>query len=109
MIACAHVALTPTCRRDALRFGVGAALASYVPTLQAAIAFDKQSQIMQSMQTSPNGGTPPSDLGVAKRVVREDFDDITFSGLRGCDGKPVASARLAMCFSKTEFSPASTR
>lgn len=98
MIACAHVAaLTPTCRRDALRFGVGAALASYVPsTIRPAIAFDNAIPDYAKYADKPKRrGTPPSDLGVAKRVVKgEDFDDITFSGLRGCDGKPN-------CFSTT--------
>ena len=42
-------------------------------------------------------GTPPKDLGLAKRSINEmsiDADPETFMGLRGCDGKPN-------CFSTT--------
>ena len=85
--------LVPT-RRDAIHLGLGA-LASLAS--RPAVAFDNAVPEYADYRDKPKRpGTPPKDLGIAKRTVRgeDSFDEITFSGLRGCDGKPN-------CFSTT--------
>ena len=81
-------------RREALQ-GLGfSALAVAAP----ATAFDNAVPEYANYVDKPKRkGTPPKDLGVAKRSINEnsiDADPITFEGLRGCDGKPN-------CFSTT--------
>ena len=62
-----------------------------------AAAFDNAVAEYETYKDKPKRpGTPPKDLGIAKRTVKgeDPLDDIVFTGVRGCDGKPN-------CFSTT--------
>lgn len=63
-----------------------------------AVAFDNAiPEYAQYADKAKRRGTPPKDLGVAKRSINEmsmDADPKSFDGLRSCDGKPN-------CFSTT--------
>ena len=81
-------------RREAV-IGLGGLLT----TLAApAVAFDNAiPEYASYADKAKRKGTPPKDLGVAKRTINEmsmEADPRTFDGLRGCDGKPN-------CFSTT--------
>jgi hypothetical protein len=85
----------PACRRDVLRLLGAGTLA--VCTTSPADAFDNAiPEYADYKDKAKRPGTPPKDLGVAKRMVKgeDPLDDVIFSGLRGCDGKPN-------CFSTT--------
>ena len=99
LLACASAALLEplaprASRRDAVRlFGFGALAGAAGP----AVAFENAlPQYADYKDKAKRPGTPPKDLGLAKRNVKgeDSFDEITFTGLRGCDGKPN-------CFSTT--------
>ena len=83
-------------RRDALRLlGAGAAVAIGAGP---AVAFDNAiPDYAKYVDKAKRPGTPPKDLGLAKRTINADSidaDPLTFQGLRTCDGKPN-------CFSTT--------
>ena len=80
-------------RSASRRVLLGSALATLA---SPALAFDNAIPDYAKYADKPKRkGTPPNDLGVAKRTVEGvDFDTITFQGLRDCDGKPN-------CFSTT--------
>ena len=83
-----------TGRRHALGLGVAATLG----VAQKSSAFENAiPEYAQYADKAKRRGTAPNDLGVSKRTINADSidaDPLTFSGLRGCDGKPN-------CFSTT--------
>ena len=88
-------------RRDTLRLGL-LGLGGFTGCLTAgagsAAAFDNAiPEYAQYADKAKRKGSPPKDLGVAKRTINAESinaDPVTFNGLRGCDGKPN-------CFSTT--------
>jgi len=89
----------PAARRDAVRLGFGAFAGCLAAgTSPAAFAFENAiPEYANYADKTKRRGTPPKDLGVLKRTINADSidaDPMTFSGLRGCDGKPN-------CFSTT--------
>ena len=83
-------------RRDALTAVFGLSTLMAVPP--AAEAFENAiSDYAKYVDKPKRAGTPPKDLGLAKRTINAesiDADPQTFQGLRTCDGKPN-------CFSTT--------
>ena len=75
---------------------VGAAIAVMTGAAGPAASFENAvPEYAEYVGKPKRPGTPPKDLGLVQRTIKgEDFDDITFKGLRGCDGKPN-------CFSTT--------
>mgnify|MGYP001248960498 CR=1 FL=1 len=97
----ASAALPASTRRVAAAHLLGlACFAAAAP----AVAFDNA--VSAEYKDKPKRpGTPPKDLGLAKRSINEmsiDADPETFMGVRGCDGKPN-------CFSTTGDSLLSDR
>lgn len=99
--ACALRPPTQRCatgRRQALSLGAAAALGATLCSPQKSLAFENAiPEYAQYADKAKRRGTPPNDLGMAKRTINADSidaDPVTFSGLRGCDGKPN-------CFSTT--------
>lgn len=85
-------------RREALRLlGLGG-LAACLTAPGPAEAFENAiPEYAQYVDKAKRAGTPPKDLGIAKRTINAnsiDADEVTFVGLRGCDGK-------TNCFSTT--------
>jgi len=93
LVSCEAVRST---RRAVIGGGAAAAVAS--SPIRRAGAFDNAiPEYASYVDKAKRRGTPPKDLGVLKRTINEqsiDADPVTFSGLRGCDGKPN-------CFSTT--------
>lgn len=89
-------ALVP--RREALRLlGLGSFAACLTAPGPAAAFENAIPEYAQWVGKPKRAGTPPKDLGISKRTINAnsiDADELTFSGLRGCDGKPN-------CFSTT--------
>ena len=84
------------CRREFVTIGAAAGL--YSMGIRSATAFENAiPEYAQYADKPKRPGTPPKDLGLAKRTINAnsiDADELTFTGLRGCDGKPN-------CFSTT--------
>ena len=87
---------TPTAliarRREALRLmGLGSFAACLTAPGPAAAFENAVPEYAQYVGKPKRPGTAPKDLGIAKRTINAnsiDADETTFSGLRGCDGKP---------------------
>jgi len=92
-LSAAPTAVSPS-RRDVALLGL-ASLAGCM-TASPAVAFENAIEDYAKYADKPKRkGTPPKDLGVSQRTIEAgDFDQITFNGLRECDGKPN-------CFSTT--------
>ena len=93
-----HVPAAPAAsRRDALGLGLLAGVGAIGSAAGPALAFANAIPEYEQYKDKPKRpGTAPKDLGIAQRTVKgeDSFDEVTFSGLRGCDGKPN-------CFSTT--------
>ena len=95
----AYQPATTSRRREVLRiFGFGT-LAGCLPAgAGTASAFENAiPEYAEYADKAKRKGTPPKDLGIAKRTINDNSinaDPVTFNGLRGCDGKPN-------CFSTT--------